>query len=72
MSNHCYYKKSMELEVAKKDGAKEKLSCLVYIKPECSVLDSPEEGYVRTCLIGYQSFGFDAGLIDAAKAKSRG
>ena len=66
----CYYKKSMELEVTKEGGVKEKLSCLLYIKPERSVLDRPDPGYVRTCLTGYQSFGFDADLIHEAVAKS--
>ena len=68
-----YYKKEMELEVKGiKTGKVRKRKCYVYIMHEERELGIPSGRYVKTCLDGYQAFGFDEKyLFDAIKISRR-
>lgn len=68
-----YYKKEMELEVKGiKTGKVRKRKCYVYIMHEERELGIPSGRYVKTCLDGYQAFGFDEKyLLDAIKISRR-
>lgn len=68
-----YYKKEMELEVKGiKTGKVRKRKCYVYIMHEERELGIPSGYYVKTCLDGYQAFGFDEKyLFDAIKISRR-
>lgn len=57
-----YYKKTMNVYCS--DGHRHK--SFVYIMHEDRVLGIPSEYYVRTCIDGYRSFGFDLAVLDEA------
>lgn len=65
-----YYKTNMRLDVKRPDGIYEKLDCIIYIMHEYMALGRPSAGYMKTCLEGYESFGFDVRLLDEAIARS--
>lgn len=62
-----YYKKELTLPIKGiRTGKVRMRNAFVYIMHEERKLGLPSAGYMRTCLDGYQSFGFDAGyLLDA-------
>lgn len=67
-----YYKKEMVLPVKGiKSGKSRKRKTFVYIMHEDRPLGVPNGYYVRTCLEGYDHFGFDEKFIANALENSR-
>ena len=67
-----YYKKTMTLDVKGiRTGKIRRKEAFVYIMHEERKLGSPSSYYVRTCLAGYQTFGFDEKYLYDALAISR-
>jgi len=64
-----YYKTEMRIEVTGiRTGKTRVRDAFVYIMNEKSDPGIPTEGYYRTCLEGYRTFGFDERfLVDAVK-----
>lgn len=62
-----YYKKELSLPIKGiRTGKVRMRNAFVYIMHEERKPGLPSAGYMRTCLDGYQSFGFDVGyLLDA-------
>jgi len=59
-----YYKAEMKLPVTGiKSGTVRMRDTFVYIMHEDRQLGMPSDFYVRTCLEGYRSFGFDENLL---------
>lgn len=66
-----YYKKTMTLDVKGiRTGKIRKKEAFVYIMHEERKLGNPSSYYVRTCLNGYQTFGFDEKYLYDALAIS--
>lgn len=68
-----YYKKEMILNVKGiVTGKMRRRTAFIYIMHEERVLGMPSSFYVKTCLEGYQAFGFDERyLYDAIKVSGR-
>lgn len=67
-----YYKKTMTLDVKGiRTGKIRRKEAFVYIMHEERKLGSPSSYYVRTCLDGYQTFGFDEKYLYDALAINR-
>lgn len=67
-----YYKAEMKLPVTGiKSGTVQMRDTFVYIMHEDRQLGMPSDLYVRTCLEGYRSFGFDENLLYYAFENSR-
>lgn len=67
-----YYKKNMILDVKGiRTGKIRRKEAFVYIMHEERKLGSPSSYYIRTCLDGYQTFGFDDKYLYDALAISR-
>lgn len=67
-----YYKTEMTLDIKDiRTGKIRKLNAFVYIMHEERKLGIPSGFYVRTCLEGYKSFGFDEKYLYDAIAISR-
>ncbi len=67
-----YYKAELELPVAfTKYGKTEVRKAFVYIMHENRPIGLPSCNYVRTCLEGYRSFGFDERILLKALDNSR-
>lgn len=47
-----------------------KIMAFVYIMHENSPLGIPSDRYVRTCLEGYENFGFDRKFLERAYERS--
>lgn len=60
-----YYKTEMEVTVNR-----HKIRAFVYIMHENRPLGIPSDRYVRTCLEGYENFGFDRRYLDEAYKRS--
>ncbi len=59
-----YYKAEMELDITGiRTGKIRHRNCYVYIMHEEREIGIPSESYVRTCLEGYRTFGFDSGFL---------
>lgn len=55
-----YYKRELELQVKGiRSGKLRDKKCFVYIMHEDHQIGVPSEFYIRTCLEGYMTFGFD-------------
>lgn len=66
-----YYKKEMELPIKGiKSGIIRNRKVFVYIMHEERPLGVPSSGYMRTCLEGYDAFGFDEEFLYEALRKS--
>ena len=66
-----YYKKNMTLKVKGIRSGKLRIrTAFVYIMHEDRSIGIPSLGYVRTCLEGYISFGFDEHYLADAQIKS--
>lgn len=66
-----YYKKDMELEIKGiRTGKIRKRNCFVYIMHEERKIGIPSLGYVKTCLEGYISFGFDEHYLSDAQTRA--
>ena len=67
-----YYKTELELPVTFiKSGKTEVGTAFVYIMHENRPIGLPSGNYVRTCLEGYRSFGFDERILLRALDSSR-
>lgn len=66
-----YYKAELELPVRYFSGKNVVRKTFVYIMHEERPLGLPSGSYVRTCLEGYESFGFDESILLAALNNSR-
>nr|DAY94001.1 MAG TPA: hypothetical protein [Caudoviricetes sp.] len=67
-----YYKAEMKLPIRGiKSGTVRSRDTFVYIMHEDRPLGMPSSFYIRTCLEGYGSFGFDEKLLYNAIANSR-
>ena len=67
-----YYKTELELPVTfTKSGKTEVRTAFVYIMHESRPIGLPSGAYVRTCLEGYRSFGFDERILLRALDNSR-
>lgn len=68
-----YYKKKIEIEVKDlKTKAKRKEKAFIYIMHEDRKIGVPSSYYIRTCVDGYSSFGFDLEPLVKAFNKSLG
>ena len=66
-----YYKKDMELDIRGiRTGKMRKRKCFVYIMHEERKIGIPSLSYVRTCLEGYISFGFDEHYLSEAQIRA--
>lgn len=66
-----YYKKEMVLPIRGiKTGKVRRRRVFVYIMHEDRMLGLPSDFYVRTCLEGYRSFGFDEAFLEQALTDS--
>ena len=66
-----YYKKEMELPIKGiKSGMIRNRKCFVYIMHEERSIGIPSLSYVKVCLEGYISFGFDEHFLAEAQLKS--
>ena len=62
-----YYKQELTLPITGiKSGKTRQRRCFVYIMHEDRSIGVPSSAYMRTCLEGYDSFGFDIDLLMAA------
>ena len=66
-----YYKKDMKVTLKTFEGERYKIDAFVYIMHEERPLGMPSLFYVRTCLEGYNDFGFKREHIEKAIEKSR-
>ena len=67
-----YYKAEMILPIQGiRTGKVRRRKCFVYIMHEDRPLGVPSGYYMKTCLMGYHSFGFDDALLYEAVEKSR-
>lgn len=67
-----YYKAEMKLPIRGiKSGKVRVRDAFVYIMHEGRPLGIPSEYYVRTCIEGYRSFGFDEKILSDAITNSR-
>ncbi len=67
-----YYKKEFVLPVKEiKTGQIRKRTAFVYIMHENRLIGLPSSQYVRTCLEGYRTFGFDEKILFQAVENSR-
>ena len=67
-----YYKTELELPVTfTKSGKTEVRTAFVYIMHENRPIGLPSVTYIRTCLEGYRSFGFDERILLRALDNSR-
>ena len=66
-----YYKKEKRLNVQTDCGVRE-VGAFVYIMHEERELGIPSRQYIRTCLEGYDDFGFDAHFLGDALLRSGG
>ena len=68
---HLYYKDEMEITYTEFDGETEHtVTAFVYIMHEQYKRALPSQTYLRTCLKGYEEFGFDAQPFYEAIMKS--
>ena len=66
-----YYKAEMKLPIKGiRTGKIRVRNTFVYIMHEDRPLGLPSDYYVRTCLEGYRSFGFDEAFLEQAYAIS--
>ncbi len=65
-----YYKKDMNVNIRRTDGAVERLAAFVYVMHEERPLGIPTKAYVDCCREGYEAFGFSVKFLDAAMARS--
>ena len=66
-----YYKKEMELDIRDiHTGKMRREKCFVYIMHEERKIGIPSLSYVRTCLEGYISFGFDEHYLSEAQIRA--
>lgn len=64
-----YRKQTFELELEPFRGEPRKITGMAYIMDETRPKGTPSELYVRTCMVGYDCFGFDkAPLLRAVSA----
>lgn len=65
------FKKDMELDIKGiRTGKIRKRKCFVYIMHEERKIGIPSLSYVRTCLEGYISFGFDEHYLSEAQIRA--
>lgn len=67
-----YYKTELTLPVKNiRTGGVRRRRAFVYIMHEKQLFGVPTDSYLRTCMEGYQSFGFDPALLTEAYEFSR-
>ena len=67
-----YYKENFTLDVTPLDsGESRSLKCFAYIMNEGRPIGLPSERYFRTCLEGYDRFGFDKRILFRAVERMR-
>jgi len=67
-----YYKKEIDVILKSPTGKRKKIKAFVYIMHETHPLGLPSPYYVRTCLFGYNAFGFKQSHLMKAIEKSKG
>lgn len=66
-----YYKTEMRLPIKGIKSGKTRIwDCFVYIMHEERSIGAPSPAYVRICLEGYSSFGFDEHFLKEAQRKA--
>lgn len=67
-----YYRKEMELPIKSIESGKvRRRRAFVYIMHEDRLLGMPSDVYMRICIDGYKTFGFDTDLLQKAIEISR-
>lgn len=67
-----YYKKEMKLPIKFINSKKKEIkNCFVYIMHEERNIGIPYPGYIRVCLEGYRTFGFDEYFLQNAYLRSK-
>ncbi|MDD4291058.1 MAG: gamma-glutamylcyclotransferase [Clostridia bacterium] len=67
-----YYKTELEVVLKMPTGKRKRINAFVYIMHESHSLGLPTPYYVRTCVIGYDAFGFKQSHLMKAIEKSKG
>lgn len=68
-----YYKKEVRLPITGiRSGKVRQRDAFVYIMHEDRMLGAPSKYYIRTCIEGYQNFGFDMSPLFEAYQYSKG
>lgn len=66
-----YYKKDLTVPVRGIRGGRERRRVFAYVMQAGHPFGVPTARYLRTCVEGYQNFGFDVGLLEEAHLYSR-